>query len=97
MSKNDFRFDICTTVSNEVINNEFNVKNGIIPSGRCALVRHKGSYQSLADTVNHILDEWLPESGEHRASFPCYFHYVNLIGDVSSENELITDIYLPLT
>jgi len=37
----------------------------------------------------------LPSSGEELRDFPLYFHYLNLLPD-TPENELMTDIYLPL-
>lgn len=39
--------------------------------------------------------EWLPRSGEQLRDYPVFFHYVNVGPDVK-EQEMITDVYLPL-
>lgn len=40
--------------------------------------------------------EWLPDSGEQLRDYPLFFHYVNVGPDVKPE-DMITDVYLPLT
>jgi AraC family transcriptional regulator len=37
----------------------------------------------------------LPQSGELPGNFPIFFHYVN-VGPNVREEEMITDVYLPL-
>ena len=90
-----FRFDICGELSEEVPENPQQVVNGVIPGGRCALVRHFGSHDCIAESIYPLYREWLPESGEELRDFPLFFHYLNLIPD-AAEHELVTDIYLPL-
>lgn len=91
----DFRFEICGTHVGEVPENTYGVKQGSIPGGRCAVVRHLGSHDRISETVYYLYRQWLPSSGEELRDFPCFFHYLNLIHEVD-ECELMTDIYLPL-
>ncbi len=91
----EFKFDICGTVDQDIPQNKQGVKAGVIPSGRCAVVRHKGSHDQIRDIVCCLYRDWLPVSGEEVRDFPVYFHYLNFIHEVN-ENELLTDIYLPL-
>ncbi|MDH5218387.1 MAG: AraC family transcriptional regulator [Gammaproteobacteria bacterium] len=91
----NFRFDICGTVSTDVPVNPQGVITKTIPRGRCAVARHLGSHDNIATTVHYLYGEWLPDSGEELRDYPCFFHYLNLIPDVS-EHETITDVYLPL-
>lgn len=91
----NFRFDICGSVSGEIPDNPQGVKNGLIPGGRCAVVRHLGSHDRIGDSARYLYRQWLPDSGEEPRDFPLFFHYLNLIPE-TAENELITDIYLPL-
>ena len=91
----EFRFDICGVIDEDVPENDHGVKTGMIPGGRCAVVRHKGSLDAISDSVYYLYRDWLPESGEELRDFPCYFHYLNLISEVD-ECDLLTDIYLPL-
>ncbi|MBB1300623.1 MAG: AraC family transcriptional regulator [Pseudoalteromonas rhizosphaerae] len=92
---NDFRFDFAGSVKQPISDNQYGVKNGEIPAGRCALVRHFGSHDTISDTVYYLYRQWLPNSAEEVRDFPCFFHYLNLIHEVD-ECDLITDIYLPL-
>ena len=68
---------------------------GVIPAGRCAVVRHHGSHERLGEAAYYLYREWLPESGEELRDFPLFFHYRNLIPD-TPEHELVTDVHLPL-
>lgn len=90
-----FRFDICGEVTEDVPENPQGVQNGVIPGGRCALVRHFGSHDRIGESIYPLYREWLPESDEELRDFPLFFHYLNLMPDVA-EHELVTDIYLPL-
>ncbi len=90
-----FRFDICGSIETDVPDNAQGVITKVIPGSRCALLRHLGAHDTIGNSVHYLYGEWLPTSGEELGDFPCFFHYVNLIPEVS-EHELITDIYLPL-
>jgi len=68
----------------------------IIPGGRCARVRHRGTHTRLGESAIYPLyRDWLPGSGEELRDFPLYFHYLNLQPE-TPEHELVTDVYLPL-
>lgn len=90
-----FRFDICAVVPQAIPVNAFGVENGEIPGGRCAVIRHQGSLDSIGESVYHLYRHWLPDSGETVRDFPVFFHYLNFVHQVP-EHELQTDIYLPL-
>ncbi len=96
VAEENFRFDVCSTVSKPIPENDFDVKNGTISAGRYAVTRHNGSYETLPETFKKLKGDWLPKSGESKTDDPCYFHYVNSLNDVEHEDELITDIYMPL-
>lgn len=64
-------FDICGTVDRPVGENAFGVINGEIPGGRCAVVRHHGSLDTLANSVWFLYRDWLPASGETLRIFRC--------------------------
>ncbi len=91
----DFRFDICGSVYENVPTNPQGVINKVIPAGRCAVVRHMGSHQRIGEAAYYLYRDWLPDSGEELRDFPLYFHYINLMPD-TPEHELMTDLHLPL-
>ena len=90
-----FRFDLCGSVIAEVPHNPQQVITKVIPGGRCAVVRHRGSHDRLGEPAYYLYREWLPASGEELRDFPLFFHYLNLMPE-TPEHELVTDVYLPL-
>jgi AraC family transcriptional regulator len=92
----DFRFDICGSVSEPIAENAFGVVNGEIPGGRCAwraitarwIRSRKASGLSTATGYRR-------RAGETLRDFPLFFRYLNFVHEVG-EHELQTDIYLPL-
>lgn len=91
----EFRFDFCGSIDRDVPQNTDGIKTSFIPSGRYAVVRHKGSLDNIADSVYYLYRQWLPQSGEELRDYPCMFEYLNLIPDVD-ECDLLTDVYIPL-
>jgi AraC family transcriptional regulator len=91
----DCHYELCAATSRDVTANPYGVVRKTIPGGRCALLRHVGTEDSLDAAVNFVYATWLPQSGEALRDFPMYFHRLNMFPDVP-EHEWITDIYLPL-
>jgi AraC family transcriptional regulator len=90
-----FRFDICGEETGPIPENPQGVVSGVIPGGRCAVVRHLGSHDRVGESIYPLYRQWLPESGEELRDFPLFFQYLNLFPQVA-EHELVTDIFLPL-
>jgi AraC family transcriptional regulator len=88
------RVDFCLSVDFEVSPNPYGVVNKSIPANRCALARHLGSRSHNAAAV-YLYEQWLPSSGQQPGDFPIFFHYVNVGPDVKEE-DMVTDVYLPL-
>lgn len=88
------RVDFCVSYDGPVEANEEGVVAKVIPRLRCAVARHLGSRRFNAAAV-YLGEVWLPQSGEVPGDFPIFFHYVN-VGPAVQENEMITDVYLPL-
>jgi AraC family transcriptional regulator len=91
----DYRLDICAATGREVADTPFGVTCKTIPGGRCAVLRHVGSNDTLGETVRYLYAEWLPHSGEELRDFPLYFQRILFFPDVP-ENETVTDVFLPL-
>ncbi len=90
-----FRFDICGEVAAAVPGNPQGVKSGVIPGGRCAVIRHKGPHERMGEKIYYLYRDWLPGSGEELRDARLFFHYLNLRSEVA-DHELLTDICLPL-
>jgi AraC family transcriptional regulator len=91
----EYRLDICAATSRPVAANEVGVVEGLIPEGRCAVLRMTGSSDDLRPAVSYLYRDWLPDSGEELRDFPMFAQRVSFFPDVA-ENEAITDIFLPL-
>ncbi len=91
----DYRLGLCAATDREVTDNQLGIICKIIPGGRCAVIRHIGSDDTLGETVKYLYTEWLPQSGEKLRDFPIYFQRVNMFPDVP-ENESVVDVFLPL-
>ncbi|NTU58813.1 MAG: DNA gyrase inhibitor [Chlorobiaceae bacterium] len=91
----NFRIDICAAVTQEMSDPEYGIVTGIIPSGRCAVLRHLGTDESLGESIQQLCTEWLPLSGEQRREFPVFLQRVHFSPE-AGETESVTDIYLPI-
>jgi AraC family transcriptional regulator len=91
----DFRFDLCAATEREIALNSFGIVAKTIPGGRCAVLRHAGSDDTLAETLTYLYSEWLPQSGEEPRDFPLYLQRISFFPDVP-EHEAVCDVFLPL-
>jgi AraC family transcriptional regulator len=91
----NYRFDICCAIENLVEKNPYGIVNKVIPAGKCAVVRHIGSDDSISLTVSYLYLEWLNNSNFEVRDFPIFFERVSFFPEVP-ENEMITDVYLPI-
>ncbi|WP_281558329.1 AraC family transcriptional regulator [Thalassomonas sp. RHCl1] len=99
-AKQDYRFDLCASVTVGTANgkieaNETGVKLKEIPEGRCAVFRHIGPDDSLRAGIEYLYGPWLAQSGEQLRDFPLFFQRVSFFPEVP-EQEMITDVFLPL-
>lgn len=90
----DFRFDLGIAVA-EQIKLEGNIIEKRLPAGRYAVAMHKGSRDTIGDTVYGLYRDWLPNSGEQLGDLPCIFCYYNFDHEVA-ETELLTECWLLL-
>ena len=91
----EHRVDFCVSFEGSIEPNPQGVIEKIIPSCRCAVARQYGSREHNSAAV-YLYEQWLPYSGESLGNFPIFFHYVN-VGPNYREEEMITDVYLPLS
>ena len=91
----EFRLDLCAATEKPIGDNPFGVVEQIIPAGRCAVLRHIGSDDTLVETITYLYRTWLPASGEELRDFPLFAQRVRMFPDVP-EHEAVTDVFLPL-
>jgi AraC family transcriptional regulator len=86
--------DFCLSIEEKVGPNPYGIVDKVIPGGRCVRARDVGS-RSNNKAARYMHATWLPQSGESPGDFPMFFHYVN-VGPNVREEDMITDVYLPL-
>lgn len=91
----DYRLDLCAATDRDIAPNAEGVVAGVIPAGRCAVLRQVGGADDLRHTVRFLYAEWLPQSGEEPRDFPPFAQRVSFFPDVP-EHAAITDLFLPL-
>jgi AraC family transcriptional regulator len=88
------RYDACIPVGPDVqAEGEVGVQE--IAGGEYALTTHHGPYMKLDKTYAELCGQWLPGSGREPGSGPCFEIYRNW-QDMPPEDDLLTDVYLPL-
>ncbi len=88
------RYDACITLSKEV-KTDGRVGSKIIDGGKYAVFTHKGSYKTLDDTYDLIFGPWLADNKEKLDDRPVLEKYLN-DPDETKEEDLLTEIYVPL-
>ncbi|PZT95971.1 MAG: AraC family transcriptional regulator [Sphingomonas sp.] len=71
------------------------ITTGLIPGGRCAVIRIAGRADDLEAPALHLYRDWLPISGEELRDFPLFCQRVRFAPEVA-EHDAITDLFLPL-
>jgi AraC family transcriptional regulator len=89
------QIDLCVATNKKVVENEQGVISKILPAGRCAVLRHIGSDYKLTSCFDFLYGQWLAQSGEQLRDFPAFIERITFYPEVT-ENEMITDLYLPL-
>ena len=91
----DYRMDIAAECGFTVEENVYGVVGKVIPGGLCAVLRHQGPDELLADKVRYLYTQWLHESGYELRDFPIFLERVTLFPEVTAD-AIITDIYVPI-
>ena len=89
-----FRIDLACQAMPRLERGE-GMERASIPAGRCARLRLVGGHDDLEGPANWLYRNWLPASGEALRDYPLFCERSNF-GPGIPENELVTDLYLPL-
>lgn len=92
----DYRIDLCVGTDRAFEPDETGVISGMIPGGRCAVLRVTGQSDNLEQAALFLYRDWLPQSGAEARDFPLYCQRLSLFPDVA-EHEAVVELFLPLT
>ena len=92
----EYSMDLCIGTDQAIEANDPQMKAGVIPGGRCAVLRYPGQTKNLEPAAHYLYRDWLPVSGEETRDFPIYSQRrLSLIPEVGA-HEVVTELFLPL-
>lgn len=93
----DYSVDLCVATDQPIDTDDGQVKAGIIPGGRCAVLRaSNGTSNNLEPEGLYLYRDWLPASGEEVRDFPIYSQRQLSIIPGAELHEVVTELFLPL-
>ncbi|QNQ10433.1 AraC family transcriptional regulator [Sphingomonas alpina] len=91
----DYRMDLCVGTDRPVAAHGERIEAGVIPGGRCAVLRVAGNTDNLEPAALYLYRDWLPISGEEARDFPLYCQRLSFFPEVP-EHEAVAELFLPL-
>lgn len=91
----DYSVDLCVGTDRPIEADSEQIKAGVIPGGRCAVLRVVGHTDNLEPAALYLYRDWLPASGEETRDFPIYCQRLSFFPEVP-EHETVADVFLPL-
>lgn len=91
----EYRMDLCVGADRAIQANGERIEAGVIPGGRCAVLRVVGNTDNLEPAALYLYRDWLPASGEEARDFPLYCQRLDFFPEVP-EHEAVAELFLPL-
>jgi len=92
----DYSMDLCVGTDLPIAPDDPVMKAGVIPGGRCAVLRYPGNTHNLEPAAMYLYRDWLPQSGEEAGDFPIYCRrYFSQLPD-GAAHDVVVELYLPL-
>ncbi|MGN6226078.1 MAG: AraC family transcriptional regulator [Dyella sp.] len=92
----DYSMDLCVGTDQPVETNDQGMRAGVIPGGRCAVLRYPGNTNDLEPAALYLYRDWLPDSGEEVRDFPIYCQRRLSFAPDASTPEVFVELFLPL-
>ena len=92
----DYSMDLCVGIDQPIDPSDPLMKSGVIPAGRCAVLRVVHNTQNLEAPALFLYRDWLPASGEEVRDFPLFCRrYFSYFPDTPVQ-DVVVELYLPL-
>ena len=92
----DYSMDLCVGTDRPIDADDAVMKAGVIPGGRCAVLRVNGASHNLEPAALYLYRDWLPASGEETRDFPIYCQRQLSFSPDAPAHEVIAELFLPL-
>jgi len=92
----EYSMDLCVGTDRPIDPDDDVMKPGIIPGGRCAVLKVDGASHNMEPAALFLYRDWLPASGEEARDFPIYCERrLSFAGD-GTAHEIFAELFLPL-
>ncbi|OWJ64826.1 AraC family transcriptional regulator [Inquilinus limosus] len=92
----DYSMDLCVVTDRPIDADDGQMKPGVIPGGRCAVLRYPGNTNNLEPAALYLYRDWLPASGEEARDFPIYCQRrLSWLPEVPVQ-DVVVELFLPL-
>lgn len=92
----DYSMDLCVGTDMPIAADDEVMKAGMIPAGRCAVLRVVHDTHNLEPAALYLYRDWLPASGEEARDFPIYCQRHFFFPPNAAVHEVIVELFLPL-
>jgi AraC family transcriptional regulator len=92
----DYSMDLCVGTDLPIAPDDEVMKAGIIPGGRCAVLRYPGNSHNLEPAAMYLYRDWLPQSGEEAGDFPIYCRRYLTHSPGAPADDVVVELFLPL-
>jgi len=92
----DYAMDLCIGTDQPIAPDDATMEAGVIPGGRCAVLRYPGNTQNLEPAALFLYRDWLPASGEEARDFPIYCRRQLCLIPEAPAHEVVVELFLPL-
>jgi len=92
----DYAMDICVGTDQPIASDDPDMKAGLIPGGRCAVLRVAHNTHNLEAPAMYLYRDWLPASGEEARDFPLYCRRHLSFFPNAQVHDVTVELFLPL-
>lgn len=92
----DYSMDLCVGTDMPITADDPVMKAGVIPGGRCAVLKVEAASHNLEPAALFLYRDWLPESGEEARDFPIYCQRHLTFQPEGPVHEVVAELFLPL-
>lgn len=92
----DYSMDLCVGTDLPIAPDDTQMKPGVIPGGRCAVLRVVHNTHNLEPAALYLYREWLPGSGEEARDFPIYCQRHFSLFPNAPVHDVVVELFLPL-
>ncbi|ESY79196.1 AraC family transcriptional regulator [Mesorhizobium sp. LNHC220B00] len=92
----DYSMDLCVGTGLPIDADDEQMKAGVIPGGRCAVLRVVHNTNNLEPAALYLYRDWLPASGQEARDFPIYCQRHFSIFPSVPVPDVVCELFLPL-